>query len=111
MKILQAVLLSTLGLLALGRPAAAEDIDLFVKAKPVSDVPNVLFVIDNAANFSSDSKGSTCIIDGKATALSGTVGGIEQCALYKVIEELPDDSVRIGVMVYNAANVVDHLGV
>jgi type IV pilus assembly protein PilY1 len=111
MKSLQIGWLSALALLALGRPAAAEDIDLFVKAKPVSDAPNVLFVIDNAANFSSDAKDTTCIIDGKATALSGTVGGIEQCALYKVVKELPEDSVRIGVMVYNAANVVDHLGV
>jgi len=98
------------GLLAFWRPAVAEDIDLFVRANPVSDPPNVLFVIDNAANFSSSST-ARCSIDGKFTAMDKTVGGIEQCALHKVISELPADSVNIGVMVYNAANVVDHLGV
>lgn len=91
--------------------ALAEDIDLFVGV-PVSagDLPNLMIVMDNAANFSSNAPGSTCVIDGVTTALSGTVGGIEQCALYKVIKDLPphlDDPdtvkpvVNIGMMVYN----------
>lgn len=97
--------------------AMAEDIDLFVGA-PVGpdDLPNMVIVMDNAANFSSNAAGATCIIDGKATALSGTVGGIEQCALYKVISDLPPrltdpDTVKpvvnIGMMVYNDNDIRD----
>lgn len=102
--------LLAIGLLAVWRPAMTEDIELFVRADPASDAPNVLFVIDNAANFSSNSD-FRCQIDGVFTKLDQTVGGIEQCALHKVISELPPDSVNIGVMVYNAANVVDWQGV
>ncbi len=98
--------------LAVHWPAAAEDIDLFLGAGGDSDdKPNVLLVIDTAANFSANAAGSSCIIKGKATALSGTTGGIEQCALYKVIGELEDDSVNVGVMTNNGSNVVNYLGV
>lgn len=95
--------------------AHAEDIDLFVApAEVVPDPPNLLLVIDNAANFSSSAAGNTCIIDGVATALSGTVGGIEQCALYNVISGLETSAdsatVNIGIMVYKASNVVDYNG-
>jgi type IV pilus assembly protein PilY1 len=104
----------------------AEDIDLFVGAGPtVTNVPNVLLLLDNAANFSSnaadictvDDEGdeecvpNTCVINGEETALSGMVGGIEQCALHQVISGLDVESVNIGVMVYNANNVVDYLNV
>lgn len=110
----------TAALLALPLPTMAEDIDLFVGIPPsAADAPNVLLVLDNAANFSSSAAGSTCIIDGVATLLSGTVGGIEQCALYKVIESLPTTTdpdtgadivlLNVGVMAYNSNNVVDHL--
>lgn len=106
----------TVALLAFHLPAMAEDIDLFVGIPPsAADAPNVLLVLDNAANFSSSAAGNTCIIDGVATSLSGTVGGIEQCALYKVIESLPTTTdadivlLNIGVMAYNSNNVVDHL--
>jgi type IV pilus assembly protein PilY1 len=93
-------------------PGNAEDIDIYSGLGTVGNVPNVLLVLDNAANFSSSSGGITCIIDGVATAMSGTVGGIEQCALYNVINELPvnaDGSARvnIGVMVYNSNNIRD----
>jgi type IV pilus assembly protein PilY1 len=102
--------LITFAMLGLWRPVVADDIDLFVRADPSSDAPNVLFVIDNAANFESKSD-ARCIIDGVPTALDKTVGGIEQCALHNVISALPAGSVRIGVMVYKANNVVNHLGV
>ena len=98
-------------LLAAVRPALAEDIDLFANANGTTDIPQVLFVIDNAANFSANASGETCIIGGTATALSGTVGGIEQCALYEVISNLDPGTVNIGIMVYNANNVVDFQGV
>jgi len=109
-KLIHTLLAVTLLLLQGG--AVAEDIDLFVRASPSSTAPNVLFVIDNAANFSSTaSPAFDCTIDGKPNSLAGTVGGIEQCALYQVISELDPDTVNIGIMVYNAANVVDHLDV
>ena len=95
----------------------AEDIDLFV-GPPASatDLPNLMIVLDNAANFSSNASGTgtSCIIGGSANSLAGTVGGIEQCAIYKVISEikpLAADAdtpvVNIGMMVYNATNIRD----
>ena len=74
-------------LLLSAMPVSAEDIDLFVNAEASSSAPNVLFVIDNAADFSSTSP-IPCEIDGAPSKLTGTVGGIEQCALHKVISEL-----------------------
>jgi type IV pilus assembly protein PilY1 len=88
----------------------ADDTDLFVRAGPNSDPPNVLFVIDNAGNFNGNAAGATCVIGGVATALSGKVGGIEQCALYNVIAALPADSVNIGIMVYNDSGVFTAAG-
>ena len=99
-------------LLASFQPAIADDTDLFVRADGASLPPDVLFVIDNAANFSASASASNdCIIDGSQNSLHGTVGGIEQCALYKVISELDPDTVNIGIMVYNANNVVNFQGV
>jgi type IV pilus assembly protein PilY1 len=97
-------------LLAAVRPAIADDTDLFVRPSGASSPPDVLFVIDNAANFSANSTES-CIIGGSPTALSGKVGGIEQCALYETIAALDPGSVNIGIMVYNANNVQNNLGV
>lgn len=99
-------------LLGYSIPCDAEDIDIYSGLGILGNVPNVLLVLDNAANFSSSSAGSTCIIDGVATAMSGSVGGIEQCALYNVVNGLPvnpDGSARvnIGVMVYNSNNIRD----
>lgn len=93
----------------------AEDIDIYSGLGSSVNTPNVLLVLDNAANFSSSASGSSCIIDGVATALSGTVGGIEQCALYNVISGLPvnaDGSARIniGVMLYNDNDIRDVSG-
>jgi type IV pilus assembly protein PilY1 len=90
--------------------ALAEDIDLFV-APPSSssDAPNVVFVIDNAANFSANASPAnqgTCTLDGATNTLSGTVGGIEQCALYNAISGLDTSKpVNVGIMMYNANNM------
>ena len=86
----------------------AEDTDIYSGLGGSMGKPNVLIVFDNAANFSSNAAGSSCVIDGVATNLSGTVGGIEQCAFYNVINALPDDVVNIGMMVYNANNIRDY---
>jgi len=39
---------------ALVAPAYAEDIDIYANPNAATDVPNVLFVLDNSANWSSD---------------------------------------------------------
>ena len=108
------VVLAAALLLMQGR-VAAEDIELFVNRNADTDPPNVLFVIDNGANFSADAATGTCELADEAgvlatNSLAGTAGGIEQCALHYVIEQLPAGSVNIGVMVYNDPNVVDFLG-
>lgn len=96
--------------------ARAEDIDLFTIGASSTQASNLLIVIDNAANFSANTtiSGSTCTIGGATNTLSGTVGGVEQCVLYSVINSLPATSatasINIGIMMYNAANIVNYLG-
>jgi type IV pilus assembly protein PilY1 len=113
MKTIQLALLGLIvALTGFSTLSKAEDIDIYSGLGGAAGVPNVLIVFDNAANFSSNAAGSTCIINGVATALSGTVGGIEQCAFYNVINALPTDSsgnalINIGLMVYNANNIRD----
>jgi type IV pilus assembly protein PilY1 len=58
----------------------AEDIDLFADAPPAgNDLPNVLFIIDNTANWNS--------------AFTN-----EMSAIYNVLANLPDDRFNIGIM-------------
>jgi type IV pilus assembly protein PilY1 len=100
--------------LCLPRAAQAEDIDLFTSSTPSTvGVPNLLFAMDNASNITSGASGTTCIIDGTATELSGKAGGIMQCALYDAINSLPVSStatVNIGVMMMSGTGIVDYLG-
>jgi Tfp pilus tip-associated adhesin PilY1 len=113
MKTIKLALLGlTVALMGISTLSKAEDTDIYSGLGGAAGKPNVLIVFDNAANFSSNAAGATCIIDGVATALSGTVGGIEQCAFYNVISALPTDSsgealINIGMMVYNANNIRD----
>lgn len=112
------------GLLAavvLGFPlsAMADDIELFAGISSVGDAPNVMFVLDNAANFSANVTEMRCSItsggivstDGTGTAptsLDGTAGAVEQCALYSAIQALAANStarINIGVMGFNATNM------
>lgn len=95
--------------------AKAEDIDLFTGAGSGVTVqaPNLLFIMDNAGAFSA-SASESCVIGTTTTALSGTVGGVEQCALYKVIDSLTvaaTATVNIGIMMYNDNGVVPFDGV
>lgn len=95
-----------------GTAAQAEDIDIYSGLSGSSGTPNVLLVLDNAANFSASAGNCTYTDDGSAPSLNGTAGGIEQCALYNVVHSLPvnDDGsavVNIGLMAYNANNIRD----
>lgn len=100
-------------LLAFHLPGMADDTDLFMGVPPSpTDLPNVMLVIDNAANFSSSTTdpSATCTIGGATNTLSGTVGGIEQCALYTVISAVPTDTpvMNVGIMFYNGSSgIVD----
>ncbi len=97
------LLLLLLGLFSSGH---AEDTDIYSDKPRTGDVPNVLLVLDNAANFSA-SAGSCTYVDKTAPSLNGTAGGIEQCALYNVVSGLPDGAINIGVMVFNDNNMRD----
>jgi type IV pilus assembly protein PilY1 len=86
-------------------PAAAEDIDLFTGSTSSGTLPNLLIVIDNAADF--DASAANCTLaDGTTTAINGTLAGIEQCALFNVLYNLDLSGgapVNIGVMMYGAS--------
>lgn len=89
-------------------PCHAEDIDIYSN-NTSAGVPNVLFLMDTAANFSASAAGCTygggTYAGSGAPSLNGTAGGIEQCALVNAIAALPDTgAVNVGLMVYNANN-------
>ncbi|PKO60934.1 MAG: hypothetical protein CVU24_10870, partial [Betaproteobacteria bacterium HGW-Betaproteobacteria-18] len=106
--ILLGLMVTLLGLSSLTR---AEDIDLYSDNAGTTGLPNVLLVLDNAANFSASAGTCAYVNDGTAggtvPSLNGTAGGIEQCAIYNVVSSLPADSVNLGLMVYNANNIRD----
>jgi type IV pilus assembly protein PilY1 len=85
----------------------AEDIDIYDKISDSGDRPNVLLVLDNAANFSASAGNCTYDDDHTAPSLNGTAGGIEQCAFYNVINGLDvasngEAKINLGMMFYNA---------
>ena len=101
---------------ALIAPAHAEDIDIYAEPNSASDVPNVLFVLDNSANWSADIPAPTCyykeggVASGIAPQDQGKKVAIEQCALYNLVDALPvgtsggpDNNAlfRIGIMMLN----------
>lgn len=95
--------------------AFAEDVDLFVGLPAsASNLPNLLLIMDNSANFSASAPNCT-YPDGSAPSLNGTTGGVEQCALYAAIQGLEvnaDGSAKmnIGLMAFNASGFVDWAG-
>jgi type IV pilus assembly protein PilY1 len=111
------VLLASLALTA-HVSAIAEDIELFTGTR-LADAPNVVLVLDNAANFSANVTSQRCsittagVVDtsgaGSApTHLDGTSGAVEQCALYSAIKSLDTSDgavVNIGVMGFNATGM------
>lgn len=111
---LRSLILCLAGSLAL--PAMAEDIDIYSGVSG-SELPNVLLVLDNSANWST-SISSTCVYnengvattDGPKSSNPGMEQGkkmaIEKCALYNLIDALkvqPDGSAyfRVGFMLLN----------
>jgi type IV pilus assembly protein PilY1 len=99
--------------------ADAQDIDIYSGLTNATGAPNVLFILDNAANFTSNYSGTACTyVDtgglsslGSGTSGSPAVNGsMEQCALNNVVATLPTNSdgtarVNIGIMVYNGGGI------
>lgn len=106
MKVLNAKSLVLAGSLCLAANSLhSEDIDLYASYGADALLPNVLFVFDNAAAFSASVGGFTCNYPasqgGGTPSLNGTAAGIQQCALVNAIAAIPDNTVNIGLMVYN----------
>ena len=83
---------------ALAAPALAEDIDIYAGVNATSDKPNVLLILDSSANWSSSISGAAnCYYKNNGVLISplagpvdqGTKLGIEQCALYNLVDGLP----------------------
>ena len=82
----------------LAAPALAEDIDIYAGANGTSDKPNVLLILDSSANWSTNISGAAnCYYKDNGVQIFPAVGpvdqgtklGIEQCALYNLIDGLP----------------------
>jgi len=82
----------------LAAPALAEDIDIYAGVNATSDKPNVLLILDSSANWSTDIPGAAnCYYKNNGVLISpaagpvdqGTKLGIEQCALYNLVDGLP----------------------
>src|SRR5215216_6732572 len=82
--------------------ARAEDIDIYTTSGAAStDIPNVLLMLDNSANWSASLSVGNCYYKNNGVTTTdgpkadnpgkeqGTKMAIEKCALYNVIDALP----------------------
>jgi type IV pilus assembly protein PilY1 len=75
--------------------AYGEDIDIYSEPNTAGDLPNVLFVLDDSANWSSTIPAANCYY--KENGVTSSVGpqeqgkkvAIEKCALYNLVDALP----------------------
>ncbi|HVL55757.1 MAG TPA: hypothetical protein VM491_04585, partial [Burkholderiaceae bacterium] len=91
-------------------PAQAEDIDIYAGVPSETDLPNVLLILDNSANWSAQI-GRTCrLVDRPDYQPSnqerGSKMGIEKCALYNLVHQLPTKPdggamFNVGLMLFN----------
>lgn len=93
--------------------AWAEDIDIYSSFSPNNDLPNILFIWDTSANWSSTVSGApSCYYkDGGVTtadgpANQGTKFAIEKCALYNFIDALATNTggtalFNVGILLMN----------
>ena len=78
-------------------PARAEDIDIFAGLPTDDELPNVLLIWDNSANWSASIPVPDCSFsDGSGGPKPSAPGkeqgskmAIEKCAMYNVIDQLP----------------------
>lgn len=94
----------------------SSDIDIYGSTPASGDLPNVLFVLDNTANWNANNFQPDCyykengVLTTTGPSTQGKKFSIEQCALYNVIDALPTGSggaalFNIGFMVFNPSNV------
>lgn len=88
--------------------AAAEDIDIYSIPAASAYNPNILIILDTAANSDASVSNSCVYADGSgAPSIGGKLLGIEQCTLFNLIYNLPTGTngvgtVNLGIMFYNA---------
>jgi type IV pilus assembly protein PilY1 len=82
-------------------PGRAEDIDIYAEPNIASELPNVLFVLDSSANWSSSIPAPDCYFKDNGVVTTngpkadnpgqeyGKKMAIEKCALYNLIDALP----------------------
>jgi type IV pilus assembly protein PilY1 len=85
-----AMLCMTLSFTTVATSAHAEDIDLYTGGVVDGGRPNVIFILDNSANWSASNGAANCTYDdgGAAPSSQGKKMGIEQCALNNAIYAL-----------------------
>ena len=91
------IALGTCTALALATSACADDLDIFSGVSPTSDKPNVLLILDSSANWGASISGAPAcyyrnggvqITPAVGPADQGTKLGVEQCALYNLVDGL-----------------------
>ena len=112
-------IIGTFALGVLSLAATADDIELFAGYTSTGDAPNVIFVLDNAANFSASVTTQRCsispagVVDTSGagaypTNLDKTAGAVEQCALYSALSSLSTSTTEkfnLAVMGFNATGM------
>ena len=93
----------------------SSDIDIYSGSSGGGAVPNVLFILDNSANWNAQLGGPECFYKNNGVTTGAGPGGskkvsIEMCALYNVIDSLPiaEDGAalfNVGFMFFNATSV------
>jgi type IV pilus assembly protein PilY1 len=76
---------------------SAEDIDIFTATPVTNSKPNVLVVLDNSSNWNSTLGPNTCNTGNMA---DNTKFAAEICALTRVLAAVPDNKLRMGLMMF-----------
>ena len=103
---------SVLTLVVVAGAAQAEDIDIYMSVPPQSDLPNILFVLDNSANWSASLPVPRCGYNNVPAGAPAAPPdheqskkiGLEKCALHNVIDALGNSDVplaNVGLMLFN----------
>ena len=83
---------------ALATAARADDLDIFSGVSATGDKPNVLLILDSSANWSTNISGApNCYYRNNGVQITPAIGpldqgtklGVEQCALYNLVDGLP----------------------
>ena len=91
------IALGTCTALALATLARADDLDIFAGVSATSDKPNVLLILDSSINWSASLSGApNCYYRNNGVQITPAIGpvsqgtklGVEQCALYNLVDAL-----------------------